>query len=285
MAKESARSETSPAPTSPADAALQVSKDTLNLFGTAVAVVGAQDSLRKFVRTADLKFRVRSLLPATLQIEDIALRNHGFVTLSNIDSEVEYRQATPTSRDSAMETTRFSVHGRLTLRVPYRQLDTTLRAMNRLVDFLDYRHVKAEDVALKMLEDQLLQLRQSTYQQEVNTAAQNGRSENKLAAADRSLSSRMVADQSRIARLKLEDAIQFSTVEIEIYQAAEIRQQMVANTEFKAPTRNFWLQLGDGLRSGVEMLEAIVIGVANLWALILLVVLAYFGIRKYRRKG
>ena len=255
----------------------------LNPFGTSVAAVDPLDSLRKFVRTAELKFRVREVLPATLQIEDIALHNHGFVTVSNLSSEVEQRSEQPISRDSALETTRFSVHAHLTIRVPYRQLDTTLRAMNRLVDYLDYRNVKAEDVALKMMEDQLLQLRQRNYQREISNAAQSGKSGNKMEAADRTLESRTAADQSRIDRLKLEDALQFSTVEIDIYQAAQIKRQTIANTEIRPVEMSFWRELGDALRSGAGFLEMLVIGLVQAWAFILLIGLAYWAWKKYRR--
>ena len=113
---------------------------------------GSLDSLHKFIGTAEVKFRVRHVLSATRQLEDVALRNHGFVTVSNLRTEVEYHSEQLISRDSAVETTRFSMHSHLVLRIPCQQLDTTLRAMHRLAEFLDYRHVRAEDVALKMME-------------------------------------------------------------------------------------------------------------------------------------
>ena len=282
MAKDAAESATAPAPTPPMESRPALQQDTLNPFSTAVAVVSALDSTRRFVRTAELKFRVREVLPATMQIEDLARRNAGFVTVSNVGSEIEYRDLQPISRDSALEMTRFSVHGHLVLRVPYRQLDTTLRALHRLVDFLDYRNVKAEDVAMKLLEDQLLQFRQNDYQTDINAAAQNGKSTNKLEAADRKLNSRTAADASRLERLKLEDALQFSTVEIDIYQAAQLRQQVVANTAFQMPDPGFWQRVGDGFRSGVELVEWLLIGLAHVWVFIVLGV-AFWIWRKYRR--
>lgn len=285
MATESAASEAPPAPPRAAAPAETVEMDALNPFGTAVAVVGSLDSTRKFVRTAEVKFRVLNVLSATLQLEDIALRNRGFVTVSNLRTEVEYRNEQPVSRDSAVEITRSSVHSHLVLRVPYRQLDTTLRAMNRLAEFLDYRNVRAEDVALKMMEDQLLQLRQSTYQQSVNAAAQAGKPATQLEAADRSLSSRTAADQSRIERLKLEDAIQYSTVDIEIYQPAQLQQRMVANTEIRPVERGFWASIGEGLVSGAWLLRELVVGLAHCWSVILLVGLAVWGIRRWRQRG
>ncbi len=257
--------------------------DPLNPFGTSVAAASSLDSIRKFIRTAELKFRVGEVLPATLEIENVALRNQGFVTTSNLSCELEYSEVQPISRDSALETTRFSVHAHLVIRVPYRQLDTTLRAMNHLMQHLDYRNVRAEEVALKLLTEQLVQQRQNDYQQELNRASQNGKQAILLPAADRKLNSRTIADESRIARLKLEDAIQFSTVEIDIYQAPQIRRQTIANTEIQPAQWNFWWQLGKALRSGVDLMQMLVLGLAHIWVVILLVVLAYFGLKRYRR--
>lgn len=259
-------------------------RDQANPFGTTVSIASPLDSLRRFVRTAEVKFRVRQVLSATLQLEDVALRHGGFVTVSNLRTEVEYRHEQPISRDSAVETTRFSVHSHLVLRVPYRQLDTTLRSMHRLAEFLDYRNVRAEDVAFKMMQDQLLQLRQSNYQQNVNKAAQAGKPGTQLEAADRTLSSRAAADQSRLERLKLEDAIQYSTIEVDIYQPAQLQQRLVANTEPKPIERGFWASIGEGLRSGGMLLRELAIGLAHSWSVVLLVVLLFLGIRWWRQR-
>jgi len=205
------------------------------------------------------------------------------VTVSNISSDVDYRNEQPVSRDSALERTRFTMHAQLVIRVPFRQLDTTLRAMNRLIDYLDYRNVQAKDVALKLLEEQLLQLRQSNYQQQVSSAAQNGKPAPKMDAAERILNSRTAADQSRVDRLTLEDAIQFSTVEIDIYQAAQVKEQMIANTAFRAPQRHFWQELSEAFVNGADFIRSLVIGLVNLWAVVLLVLLVYFGWKRYRR--
>ncbi len=283
MVNDSAMTSEAPASAPAETEGRAAGKDALNPFGTSVAAVSWLDSLRKFVRTAEVKFRVRDVLSATLQLEDVALRNRGFVTVSNLRTEVEYRNEQPISRDSAVETTRFSVQSHLVLRVPYPQLDTALRSMNRLAEFLDYRNARAEDVALKMMEDQLLQLRQSNYQQSVNAAAQSGKPNTQLEAADRTLGSRASADQSRLERLKLEDAIQYSTIEVDIYQPAQIQQRMVTNTEIRPLERGFWVSIGEGLVEGALLLRELAILLAQGWSIILLVVLAVWGIRRWRR--
>lgn len=252
-----------------------------HIFSSAAAVPSAIDSIKKFVRTAEMRFRVKDTEYATLRIEDIALRNGGFVISSNLNTDVELRQTTPISRDSALETTRFTVRTQLVIRVPYRQLDTTLRSIGRLSDFLDLRHVSAEDVGLKMLEQELARLRESIYRTDLSNSEESKYSPK----ADRARDSRAATDQARIETLKLEDAIRFSTIRLDIYQLQQIRQTIVANTAVHIPQRPFAARLGDALRSGSQVFTVLLLGIVHLWGVILLAVAGYFGWKIWRRRN
>jgi hypothetical protein len=133
------------------------------LFSSAASIPSGIDSLKKFVRGAEIKFSVNNTADATLRIEDIALRHGRFVINSTLNSEVELRQNTPMNRDSAIETTRYTLHSQIVLRVRYRQLDTTIRSIGKLSVFLDQRRVSAEDVGLHMFEKELARLREGIY--------------------------------------------------------------------------------------------------------------------------
>lgn len=255
-----------------------------DIFSSAAAVPGAIDSIKQFVRTAEMRFRVKNTADATLRIEDIVLRNGGFVLGSNLNTEVELRQTTPTSRDSALETTRFTIHSQLLIRVPFHLLDTTLRSIGRISDFLDVRHVNAEDVGLQMLEQSLSRLRESIYRTDLENSA-----ENKISPkADRARTSRAASDQARIETLKIEDKIRFSTVTVDIYQLPQVRQIMVGNTDFQIPKLSFFAQLADAFHAGTNILTGLLFGIIRLWGLILLMVLGYFTwkwLRKYKKPG
>lgn len=252
-----------------------------DIFSSAAALPSAIDSLKKFVRNAEMRFRVKNTADATLRIEDIALRYGGFVLNSNLNSQIELQQTTPISRDSALETTRYTIHSQLVIRVPYRMLDTTLRSIGRLSDFLDMRHVNAEDIGLQMLEQELTRLREGIYRSDLDQAEENKYSPK----ADRARASRAATDQAKIETLKLEDAIRFSTVRVDIYQLPQIRQTMVANTQVAFPQQPFAARMGEALRAGGEVLLVLFFGVVHLWGLILLAVLGYFSWKWLRNRS
>lgn len=252
-----------------------------DIFSSAAARPGAIDSLKKFVRTAEMRFRVKNAAASTLRIEDIALRNGGFVLNSNLNTEIERRQNTPMSRDSALETTQYSIHSQLLLRVPYRQLDTTLRAIGRLADFLDMRHVNATDISLQLLEKELVRLREGIYQNDLAVSDENKYSPK----ADRARDSRANSDEAKIESLKMEDQIRYSTVSIDIYEAPQICQTLIANTKNAMPQTPFAIRLGDALQNGAEICALLFLGIVQLWGVILVSVCGYFGWKWLRKRS
>jgi hypothetical protein len=231
-------------------------------LSSAAARPGAIDSLKKFIRTADLRFQVKNAARATIQVEDIVLRQGGFVIQSSLNSNIESQKSTPISRDSVLQTTRFSTGSQLTLRVPCTQLDTTLRAIGRLAEFLQYRHVQAEDVSLQLLEKELVRLRESLYQSELAQTPEN----KNAPKPERTRDSRAATDEARLEALKLQDQIQYSTIRVELYEQARMLQTIVANTDVTPP---LGLRLRQALASGGELALTLLVGIVQLWGVLL----------------
>ena len=58
------------------------------------AVENNKDSTRKFIRTADLKFKVKDAIRSTYDIENIIVKQGGFVTYTNLASTINYTKST-----------------------------------------------------------------------------------------------------------------------------------------------------------------------------------------------
>jgi len=146
-----------------ADSAYQVHEENPSLSSNAVsssaAVEKNSDSHRKFIRTADLRFRAKNTVKSTYDIEDITVSHGGFVTSTELRSQIEDVHTTPVSSDSSLETTKYTVVNNMTIRVPNTQLDSTLKDIARNIEYLDYRTIQAEDVALQILSNNMTQKR------------------------------------------------------------------------------------------------------------------------------
>ncbi len=251
------------------------------------AAVEDKDSNRKFVRTADLKFKVKNVAKSTYAIENIVAKNGGFVTFTDLKSNINEKSETKISQDSTLETTKFTVDNTITIRIPNTQLDTVLKSMVKEVAFLDSRLIKADDVSLQLLSNKMAQKRLASHQKRLeNGIDTKGKKLNDITKAeDKVLDNETESDETVLRNLSLEDQVNFSTVTLYLYQRESILQEMVANEKsINAYRPHIGLQIWDGLKTGWFMFEAIIAFIVQLWALILIVILGIFSYRKFIKK-
>jgi len=251
------------------------------------AAVEQKNSGRKFVRTADLKFKVKNVAKSTYAIEKIVGKHGGFVTFTDLKSTVNEHDETQVSQDSILETTHYTVDNTITLRVPNTQLDSVLIAMAKEVDFLDSRLIKADDVALQLLSNKLAQKRLSKSQKRIeNGIDTKGKKLNDISTAeDKVLDRASESDDTIIKNLSLEDQVNFSTVTLYLYQRETVKKELVFNEKNSNAYRpHIGLQLMDSFKTGWYMLEGIIAFVVQLWALILIAIVAFIAYKKFIKK-
>lgn len=252
------------------------------------AAVETRNSDRKFVRTADAKFKVKNVAQSTYAIENATNRFGGFVTYTNLQSNISEQFDTRVSQDSTLETTRYKVENNMTIRVPNTQLDTVIKTIAKQVDFLDYRVIKADDVSLQLLGNELAQNRIKTHEKRLEKAIDTkGKKLNEINASEDHLNTqRETSDTRKLDNLALNDKVNFSTITLYIYQPETTRLEMVVNqADTSAYRPHIGIQVLDGLKTGWYILEAIIGFIVQLWSLILLAVVAYVIYKKYLKKN
>ncbi len=257
-------------------------------ISSSAAVENGKDTTRKFIRTAELKFKVKSVINSTYDIETIAHKNKGFVAYTNLNSNIMGVSQTAMSADSSLETTKYGVSNTMTLRVPNTLLDTTLKQIAKNIDYLDYRIIKAEDVALQMFSHSLTQKRVAKNIERVTNAIDNrGKKLAETTAAEETLNNRQAeADNATVSTLSLKDQIAFSTINLTIYQRETIRREMIANEQnIAAYEPSFMHKIWEALKGGWHILEGIFLFLTQIWGLILVGFAGYFLYRKYGNKA
>jgi hypothetical protein len=81
---------------------------------------------RKFIRTADLKFKVNKVEDAVMDIENKTRAFGGFVNLSRLNNRIQDSTNIAISQDSSLQTIHFVTEGFLILRVPDYRMDSLL---------------------------------------------------------------------------------------------------------------------------------------------------------------
>ncbi len=251
------------------------------------AAVEPKNSSRKFIRTADIKFKVKNVAKSTYAIEDATTKFGGFVTYTNLQSTISEKEETKVSQDSTLITTKYAVTNDITIRVPNTRLDTVIKTIAKQIDFLDYRVIKADDISLKMLANQMAQNRSGATEKRIEKAIDDkGKKLNNVLDAENQLDTKKEQnDNSKLENLSLKDQVNFSTLTLAVYQNDSVKQEMIANEKsINAYRPNIGLQIWDSLKTGWFMLEAIIAFVVQLWGLALIGLLAWFGYKKYLKK-
>jgi len=257
------------------------------VISSSAAVENNKDTTRKFIRTADLKFKVKSVIKSTYDIENITSRQGGFVTYTNLSSNIDHVSSIPVSADSSLETTYYSVTNSITLRVPNTRLDTTLKEIAHNIDYLDYRIIKADDVALQMLSNNMVQKRSAKNEERLASAIDNrGKKLGETALAEEILLSKQEeSDQAQISNLSLSDKIKFSTVSIFIYQRQTLKRELLSNDKnIESYEPGFGSKILESLEAGWDILEVFIVFLAKFWGLILIAISGYLIFKRYAHK-
>lgn len=277
--KESVAEETS-------DYSENVATDSTSVVSSSAAVEN-KNSNRKFVRTADVKFKVKNVAKSTYAIEDATTKFGGFVTYTNLQSNIHNEDRTKVSQDSTLVTTKYKVDNNITIRVPNTKMDTVIKTIAKQIHFLDYRIIKADDVSLQMLSNELAQKRSNSSEKRLENAIDSkDKKLNQVVKAEETLDAKKEQnDASKLQNLSLQDQVNFSTLTLNIYQDESIKQEMVVNEKsINAYRPNIGLQIWDSVKIGWFMLEHIISFVVVLWPFALIGFLGFFGYKKFFKK-
>lgn len=254
------------------------------IFSSSAAMVDEGDTIHKFVRTGDIRFKVKNVADATYRIEDITRRFKGFVTYTTLHSRIDQTSERIISKDSILKTTYFTVENTITIRVPSRNLDTALKQIATLVEYLDYRNISANDVRLQILSNKLEKRRLARYNERLSKISDKGNAnymDDKSYIEENLLQKQAQADQSLINDLSLEDQIEYSTITISLYQGQERNHELIVNEEniedFKPSLGS---RIGESLKTGWYFIEDVVVGLIAAWPLFLILIIIYLILRK-----
>jgi len=235
------------------------------------------DSNFTFIRTAEAKFRVKSVWEATHAIENIVLKHQGFLESTNLGSHIIEEEIIPIQADSSLEIRNFSLTNQMVVKIPHENLSAFMNEAGAFVDFIDYRIVHAQDIRADLLSSQLAQnrLRKSAAQW---TPAQqkNITDKNVLQANDQFLQQQTAADEQTVQQLRWSQSVQYSKVELHLYQSPQITKTMIVGKNWRdAYSPPFFEKWKLALLDGWQSLGELLLIPFRYWSYILIAFLLY----------
>ena len=228
-----------------------------------------------FIRKANFKFKVQDVLSSSKKIVGIVANYGGYVSASELTSNKNYRQSTQINKYSLVEETFFTTINSISIRVPSQRLDTAPGQISDLALFIDYRNLHSDDVKMKLFSNKLAENRyknfNSSLHQKTNTTKTKTKTSQVINVEESILSKQTSADEKRIESLELADQVNYSTINIETYQAQAVLKQVMAVPSRIEPYQiSFTEKLGNSFLNGFQILKNFILFLVNSWGVILI---------------
>lgn len=228
---------------------------------------------RKFIRKAELRFKVKNVQTSSNVVEDLVDKYKGFIIKSQLSTNVLNINEVELSEDSVLRNKSYEVNNEISLRIPNESFEKLQREIQPLMTFLDSQTVSAEDVSLNLMASELRKKRYSKFEKRYEkTIDAKGKKLTETSNAEENLlNHQSEADINQIETLRMKDEVNYSTITLHLYQPVSIVQEMLPNIEnTHAFKPNLFIRIWQSVREGWYILEEIIIFFARLWFLILL---------------
>lgn len=229
---------------------------------------------KQFIKTADVNMEVKDVYEATISIEKSVQELGGFVTHSNLRSNVISEETYNTSNENAMLVKKYQTENTMQVRVPTEKLGALLTLINDKKLFLNSRSINAEDVtsSIKYAELECKRIKKTS-----ENISQLKANKDKVELDNGNMSEE---NQQQLANMDVTDNLKYSTIDIYIKEPklrmAEIAITNTQNIDNKYKF-NFIYDAKNAFVEGFYLIQKIVVGLIMIWPILLIgAVIVYF---------
>lgn len=234
---------------------------------------------KQFIKTAGVDMEVKDVYEATISIEKSVQELGGFVTNSNLRSNVVSEDTYNTSNEEAMLVKKYQTENTMQVRIPTEKLGELLTAINNNKLFLNSRSINAEDVTANIKYSELEGKRNQKTSENIDQLKAN---KDKVKLDDGNMSE---GNLQKLASMNMADNLKYSTIDIYIKEPklriAEIAVTNTASIDNKYQY-NFIYDAKDGFVYGFYLIQRIVVALINIWPLLLIAAAMIYFLRKRR---
>ncbi|MCJ7933759.1 MAG: DUF4349 domain-containing protein [Chryseobacterium sp.] len=238
---------------------------------------------KQFIKTAAINMEVKDVYDATIAIEKSVQDLGGFVTNSNLSSNVVSENTYSISNEEAILVKKYQSENMMKVRVPTEKLGEFLTLINTNKVFLASRSITAEDVTSSIKYAVLEDKRNQKTSENISQLKTN---KDKVTLDDKNTAE---GNLQKLSNMDTADHLKYSTIDIYIKEPQlRIAEIPVTNTnsidnKYKF---NFLYNVKDGFVYGFYLIQKIIVALVNVWPLLLIAGgLIYFFRKKKFSKG
>lgn len=250
------------------DSAAVVASDSIS----SVATMKVKD--KQFIKTADVNMEVKDVYEATISIEKSVQELGGFVTQSNLHSNVISEDTYNTSNENAVLVKKYQTENRMQLRVPTDKLSELLTLINDKKLFLNSRSINAEDVTANI---KYSALEAQRNKKTTDNIAQLKVNKDKVTLSDENMRE---GNDQQLESMNMTDQLKYSTIDIYIKEP-KIRVAEIGITNTKSIDDKYKFAFVYSAKSafveGYYLIQRIIVGLITVWPILLIgTVIVYF---------
>ncbi|WPO82574.1 DUF4349 domain-containing protein [Chryseobacterium sp. JJR-5R] len=237
---------------------------------------------KQFIKTAEVSMEVKDVYDTTVSIEKSVQDLSGFVTHSNLQSNVVSEETYNTSNENAVLVKKYQTENTMQVRVPTDKLGAFLTLINDKKLFLNSRTTNAEDVTSNIKYAELESLRNK------KTADQIAQMNTYKDKVDMGNSNMKEGNQQQLENMNIADHLKYSTVDIYIKEP-KIRSAAIPVTNTKSIDDKYKLDFLYSAKSafvdGFYLIQKIFIILITIWPLVLIAAAVIFFLKKRKPAG
>ena len=233
------------------------------------SVTGLTGDSVKLVKTAATNVKVKDVAQSLREVSALTQKLGGMLTLQNMEAVEQGKKEFRLSADSLLVFTAVVPRADITARVPSEALEAFLFAVADLGYLTQSSHLQVDDKSLLYLENALRQKSRAEVLSQPSAKPQSS------ASTLRTIAVRDEAIAQHMANRAIDAEVNYSTVNLNLYQNAIIRREVIANPYLDSYNLSFWKQLGDALENGWVFFLNFLVALAHLWMFLLSGVIIY----------
>ncbi|MDX2301777.1 MAG: DUF4349 domain-containing protein [Microscillaceae bacterium] len=210
----------------------------------------------KIIKTANLRFEVKNLEKSMLNIQQAFRKYDAYIASANQQRSGAYMSTT------------------LVMRVEVRSFEALMEdVLKESVDLVQ-KDIQAQDVTEAFVDIQARLKTKKKVEERYLEILQQAKTIEEILQVENQIRQIREEIEAQEGRLKyLSDQTRYSTITIEMYEA---------NESYVYPEKTFFSELASGFYNGWEGILAVLIGLVNVWPLLVLIIAVIYMIRKFR---
>lgn len=222
---------------------------------------------KKFIKKVNIKLETENAYHTSIAIEKKVKEWGGFITLSDFNNNFISEDRYLLSDQKEILIRKYEATNKSQIKIPTIHLEKFLDYLNEQEIFLHYRNITAEDITANIKLAEIEQKRLNKTQKKLEHLKPTAEN---IKDTDTTMLNKNLQE---ISSANLSDHIKYSTINIDIQEI----QPRITKIEMENRRQNYFkYQIKDALISGIDLFQKILIGIVNLWVLILMGGIIYY---------